>query len=251
MRKGMMKMSRNVMITGGAGGIGGACAKLFAEHGYNVGIVYNKSEKKAKEIKREIEEEGGECKIFQCDVSSREEVESLFDMFETKLGNVDVLINAAAAAQQKLFLDITLWEWNRIFDVNVTGVFNTCQCALREMAYRKSGSIVNISSMWGITGASCEAHYSATKGAVIALTKALAKEYGPSGVRINCVAPGVIDTKMNAHLSEEDKCALGDETPLGRIGTPREAAEAVYFLASENASFITGQVLTVDGGFIG
>lgn len=245
-----MKVEKNVMITGGSGGIGGACAVLFAEHGYNVGIVYRKSEKRANEIKKKINDRDGVCEIFCCDVSSREEVESLFGAFNQRFGNVDVLVNAAAAAQQKLFLDITLWEWNRIFDINVTGVFNTCQCALREMAYRRSGSIVNVSSVWGITGASCEAHYSATKGAVISLTKALAKEYGPSGIRVNCVAPGVINTKMNAHLSDEDLKSLAEETPLGRIGTPEEAAEAIYFLSSENASFITGQVLTADGGFI-
>lgn len=245
-----MKEKKNVLITGGAGGIGSECARIFAENGYRVGISYNESEREAARLKAELLEKDVECEIFRCDVASRDEVESMFMSFSQSLGDVDVLINNAGIAQQKLFCDITLWEWNRMFDVNVTGVFNTCQCALRDMIDKKAGSIVNVSSMWGITGASCEAHYSAAKGAVIALTKALAKEYGLSNIRVNCVAPGVIDTKMNAHLSEEDLAQLADETPLGRIGTAREAAEAIYFLASDSASFVTGQVLTVDGGFI-
>jgi 3-oxoacyl-[acyl-carrier protein] reductase len=243
-------MTKNVLITGGAGGIGSACARLFAEKGYNVGIAYHKSQRAAEKLKNEILEMGRDCEIFSCDVSSRDEVESMFQAFSATLGSVDVLVNNAGVSQQKLFCDITLWEWNRIFDINVTGVFNTCQCALRDMIYNKSGSIVNVSSIWGVEGASCEAHYSATKAAVISLTKSLAKEYGPSNIRVNAVAPGVINTKMNAHLSENDMEELREETPLGRIGTPQEAAEAIYFLASEQASFITGQVLVADGGFI-
>ena len=245
-----MGKMKNVLITGGAGGIGSACARVFAENGYNVGISYMESEKEALLLKAELLEKGVDCEAFYCDVSSRDDVESMFSQFEARLGNVDVLINNAGIAQQKLFLDITLWEWNRMIDTNLTGVFNTCQCALRNMVYNKSGSIVNISSIWGISGASCEAHYSASKAAVIALTKALAKEYGPSNIRVNAIAPGVIDTKMNAHLDEGDIEALAQNTALGRIGTPREAAEAAYFLASEKAAFITGQVLTIDGGFV-
>ena len=243
-------MRKNVIITGGSGGIGSECARLFATMGYNVGIVYHKGEEKAKELKAEILEMEVDCEIFCCDVASREEVENMFTLFHEKLGKVDVLVNNAGVSQQKLFCDITLWEWNRIFDINVTGVFNMSQCALRDMIDAKRGSIVNVSSMWGITGASCEAHYSATKAAVISLTKSLAKEYGPSNIRVNCVAPGVIDTKMNAHLTKEDMANLEEETSLGRIGTAREVAEAVYFLASEKASFITGQTITCDGGFI-
>lgn len=242
---------KNVLITGASGGIGGECARLFAENGYNVGLAYYKNEEAAFKLRDELRGiENIKCEAFQCDVSSREDVDNMFLDFHEKIGNVDVLINNAGVAQQKLFLDITLWEWNRIFDINVTGVFNMCQCALRDMTDEKSGSIVNVSSMWGITGASCEAHYSATKAAVISMTKSLAKEYGPSNVRVNCVAPGVIDTKMNANLDKEAMDDLKEATLLGRIGTPREVAEAVYFLASEKASFITGQVLTCDGGFI-
>lgn len=243
-------MRKNVLITGASGGIGSAVALLFAKNGYNVGLVYHKDSESAYKLKEELSEYEVDSEVFCCDVSSRDEVEMLFTEFHEKLGSVDVLINNAGVAQQKLFLDITLWEWNRIFDINVTGVFNMCQCALRDMVEKKSGSIVNVSSIWGVTGASCEAHYSATKAAVISLTKSLSKEYGPSNIRINCVAPGVIDTKMNSHLSDADMAELGEEASLGRIGTPQEAAEAIFFLASEKASFITGQTLTCDGGFI-
>lgn len=243
-------MSKNVLITGGSGGIGSATAKLFAKNGYNVGIVYHKDADGAEKLRDELLSEDVICECFCCDISSREEVENLFTDFHTKIGSVDVLVNNAGVAQQKLFCDITLWEWNRIFDINVTGVFNTCQCALRDMIYAKSGSIVNVSSIWGVKGASCEAHYSATKAAVISLTQSLAKEYGPSNIRVNCVSPGVIDTKMNAHLDESAMAQLQDETALGRIGKPEEVAEAIYFLASEKAAFITGQNLICDGGFI-
>ncbi len=243
-------MRKNVLITGASGGIGSEIVRIFAKNGYNVGIVYNKNVEAAQALKQEALECEIDCEIFKCDVSSRDEVESLFMNFNERLGKVDVLVNNAGVSQQKLFCDITLWEWNRIFDINVTGVFNMCQCALRDMIYNKSGSIVNVSSMWGVTGASCEAHYSATKAAVISLTKSLAQEYGPSNIRVNAVAPGVIDTKMNSHLDDEAMEELKEETPLGRIGKPSEIAEAVYFLASEKASFITGQTLTCDGGFI-
>ena len=162
---------------------------------------------------------------------------------------MDVLVNNAGIAQQKLFSDITPEEWRRMFAVDVEGVFHCCQCALPYMIHRKAGSIVNISSVWGQVGASCEVHYSAAKAAVIGLTKALAKELGPSGIRVNCVAPGVIRTEMNAHLSGEDMEALREETPLCRIGEPEEVADAVSFLAGEGSRFVTGQILAVSGGF--
>lgn len=239
-------MSKNVLITGGSGGIGSATALLFAKNGYNVGVVYNSDKEGAEKLAKE----SNKIEIFKCDVSKRDEVEALFTQFHEKIGDVDILVNNAGMAQQKLFLDITNEEWERIFAVNVTGVFNMCQCALRDMVRNGKGSIVNVSSIWGLKGASCEAHYSATKAAVVSLTESLSKEYGLSGIRVNCVAPGVIDTKMNAHLSDEDMAELASETALGRIGTANEVAEAVYFLASEKASFITGQTITVDGGFI-
>lgn len=243
-------MRKNVLITGGSGGIGSAVARTFAQNGYNVGIVYNSDKESAEKLCAELTSAEAVCEIFKCDVSARCEVEKLFCDFHEKIGKVDVLVNNSGIAQQKLFLDITPEEWQRIFDINVTGVFNMCQLALSDMLEKKQGSIVNVSSIWGVKGASCEAHYSATKAAVISLTQSLAKEYGPSGIRVNCVAPGVIDTKMNAHLSDSDIASLAEETAVGRIGTPLEVAEAVYFLASDKASFITGQTLVCDGGFI-
>lgn len=243
-------MIKNVLITGGSGGIGSATARLFAKNGYNVGIVYNCDKEGAEKLRDELSESGIVCECFKCDVSDRVEVEALFCDFHKKIGNVDILINNAGIAQQKLFLDITSEEWNKIFAVNVTGVFNMCQCALSDMLKIKTGSIVNVSSIWGVRGASCEAHYSATKAAIISLTESLAKEYGPSGIRVNCVAPGVIDTKMNAHLDISAINELGEEAALLRTGKPHEVAEAIYFLASEKASFITGQTVVCDGGFI-
>lgn len=239
-------MSKNVLITGGSGGIGSATARLFAKNGYNVGVVYNSDRSGAEELKKE----NVKIEIFKCDVSKRDEVEALFAQFREKIGNVDILVNNAGIAQQKLFLDITPEEWERIFAINVTGVFNMCQCALKDMIAKGEGSIVNVSSIWGVKGASCEAHYSAAKAAVISLTQSLSKEYGLSDIRVNCVAPGVIDTKMNAHLDSEAIAELSEETALGRIGKAEEVAEAIYFLASEKASFITGQTLVCDGGFI-
>ena len=165
-------------------------------------------------------------------------------------GSADILINNAGIAQQKLFTDITDDDFTRMFDINVRGVFNCCRAALPYMIHKKHGRIINISSMWGVCGASCEVHYSASKAAVIGMTKALAKEVGPSGITVNCIAPGLIDTPMNANLSKETINELCEETPVGRIGTPEDIANAALFLASDSSSFITGQVLGVDGGFI-
>ena len=242
-------MGKNVLITGGAGGIGREISRVFASHGYGVGISYFEGKDRAEELKREILSSGADCEIFYCDVSKREDVEKMFSNFAETLGKIDALVNNAGISQSKLFLDVTKDDWEKMLGVNLTGVFNTCQCAIRQMLPR-GGAIVNVSSIWGISGASCEAHYSAAKAGVAALTKALAKEYGRAGIRVNAAAPGVIDTKMNARLNEEERETLKDEIAFGRFGAPREAAEAVYFLASSAASFITGQVLTIDGGMI-
>ena len=174
----------------------------------------------------------------------------MFSEIRNSLGEVDILVNNAGGGTQILFSDISDELWRETFALNVDGCFYCCKEALPHMIHEKQGKIINISSIWGVTGASCEVHYSAAKAAIIGLTKALAKELGPSGINVNCVAPGVIDTPMNAHLSEEAMNELKEETPLCRIGTPEDVANAVYFLASDDASFITGQVLGANGGFV-
>ena len=235
------------VITGSARGIGAATAALFADMGYNVVINYNTSEAEALELQKRL---GEKTIAVKADVSTPEGAKLLFSEAKKAFGTVDVLVNNAGIAQQKLFTDITQADYDRMFDCNVRSVFNCCQCALPDMIHNKYGRIVNISSMWGIEGASCEVHYSASKAAVIGMTKALAREVAPSGITVNCIAPGVIDTPMNRGFDEETMNALRDETPVGRIGTPEDVAGAVAFFADERSGFITGQVLGVDGGFI-
>lgn len=238
------------LVTGASRGIGRAAALLFAREGFRVAVNYNRSEQAARAVVDEIRARGGTAEAFGADISSEPQVERLFAQCEERLGEADVLVNNAGIAQQKLFTDLTAADWARVFGVDVTGVFLCCRRALPAMIRRKRGKIVNVSSMWGVTGASCEVAYSAAKAAVIGLTRALAKEAGPSGIQVNCVAPGVVDTEMNAALSAQDRAALCDETPLERLGTPGEVAQAILFLASEKADFITGQVLGVNGGFV-
>lgn len=242
-------MKKTVIVTGGARGIGAAVSTVFARAGYNVIINYNTSEKEAVSLADLLTAEGATALPFRADVSVSQEADALVAFAADRFGGVDALINNAGVAGFDLINDVTDEKYRRIMSVDLDGTFNCCRAAASLMVKAHSGTIVNVSSMWGITGASCEAVYSAAKAGVIGLTKALAKELGPSGIRVNCVAPGVIDTEMNARLSEEDVAALADETPLCRIGTPNEVAEAILFLASEKASFITGQILSVDGGF--
>lgn len=237
-----------VLITGGTRGIGKACTKLFLEKGYKVIATYEKNEIKASELKNKYPDKN--LLIKKCDVSDYEEVKNLFSEIKNIYGGVDILINNAGIAQQKMFCDIQRQEWDKMMDVNIGSIFNTVKCAYDYMVSKKWGRIINVSSIWGMTGASCEVHYSASKAAVIGFTKALAKELGPSNVCVNCVAPGVIDTEMNSHLSEEDYDALSDETPLCRIGKPKEVASLVLYLASDDASFITGQVISPNGGMV-
>ncbi len=237
-----------VLITGGAGGIGAATAKLCAKQGYPMAINYNKSKQAAHLLCDEITSQGGVALPVCCDVSDQEQVEQMFCKIEKTIGPVDILINNAGKAGQRLFTDITPHEWDEMFEVNCKGMFLCCRRALPNMINRQSGSIVNVSSVWGMGGASCEVHYSAAKAAIIGMTKALAKEVGPSGIRVNCVAPGVIDTPMNDDFSPEDMGTLCAETPLGRIGTPHEVAQSIIYLAT--AEFVTGQVLSPNGGFV-
>lgn len=243
-------MKDTVLITGASRGIGLATAQLFAAKGHPVVLNYNQSRESAFAAARAINAEGGMAMAVQADVSDRAQVEAMFAEIESQLGGVDILVNNAAVARQCLFTDIVPDEWQNTFAVNVEGMFHCSQLALPHMLRRHKGSIVNLSSMWGQVGASCEVLYSATKAAVIGLTKALAQEVGPGGVRVNCVAPGVVDTEMNAHLSAEDMDTLKNDTPLMRLGTPGDIANAIFFLASDNASFITGQILSSNGGYV-
>ena len=240
---------KTVFITGAARGIGRATALLFAERGWNVAFGYVQSTKEAIQLENELKDKGVSTKGIRFDVASYEECNAAVAEAENSFGKIDSLVNNAGISVNKLLMDMTDEEWRRIFAVNTDGVFNMCRAVIPHML-NKNCSIVNVSSMWGITGASCEAAYSASKAAVIGLTKALAKELGLSAIRVNCIAPGVIMTDMNKNLSENDIRALEDETPLGRIGDASEVAKAIYFLASDEASFITGQTLSVDGGFV-
>lgn len=241
---------KTVIITGASRGIGAACARLFAREGWAVAVNYRNSREKAEALAAEICREEGVALAIPADIGNAGEVENLFSTAEKELGTVEALINNAGIAQQKLFTDLTEEEWDELFRVDVKGVFLCCRRALPAMIRRQKGCIVNISSMWGQVGASCEVHYSAAKAAVIGLTKALAKEAGPSGIRVNCIAPGVIQTEMNGHLSPEVLEELREETPLETLGTPEDVARSALFLCSPETSFITGQVLGVNGGMV-
>ena len=229
----------HVLITGGSRGIGAAAVRAFVRSGYAVSFLYEKNDAAA----RALADETGAAAL-RCDVADPEAVAAAV----AAIPPVDVLVNNAGISHVGLISQITPEEWDRLFAVNVKSIYNTVRAVLPAMLAKQAGAIVNLSSMWGQAGASCEAAYSATKGAVIALTQALARELGPSGIRVNAVSPGMIDTEMNAHLSAEDKAALAEDTPLGRIGTPEEVAQAILFLAE--ADFVTGQNLPVNGGYL-
>ncbi len=237
---------RTVLISGGDRGIGAAAARAFYRAGYRVAILYHCNAEAADALQKELPG----VTAVQCDVASRASCELAFRAAEQALGRVDVLVSNAGIAQQKLFTDIAPDEWQRMLDVNLTGAFNLCQLALPGMIRRKAGRILTVSSMWGQTGGSCEVHYSAAKAGLIGLTKALAKEEGPSGITVNCVAPGVIETDMMAAFTAEDKAALAEETPVGRLGSADEVAALLVFLADEGAGYITGQVFGVNGGLV-
>lgn len=238
-------MRKTVLITGGTRGIGRACVEKFAREGWDVVFCFVKSTAAAQTLCTQYH-----ARAVQADVSSPGEVGALFQTIQKEYGRLDAVVANAAVAEFSLFTEITAEQWDRMFAVNVKGTFLCLKEAAKLMIPQKSGSLITVSSMWGQTGGSCEVHYSASKAAVIGLTKALAKELGPSGIRVNCIAPGVIDTDMNAALDREALLAIAGETPLGRIGRPAEAADAAYFLAGEGSSFITGQVLSVGGGIV-
>ncbi len=242
---------KTAVVTGASRGIGAACAVALAKSGYNVILGYKVNKERAEQLAEVLISGYGIAAIaVQADVSVSSEADKLIETAFKNFGRVDVLVNNAGIAQFKLFTEITDEEWNEMIGTNLTGVFNCSRAAARYMINQKSGSIVNISSMWGQVGASCEVHYSASKAGVIGLTQALAKELAPSNVRVNCICPSVIKTDMLANIDEETIGSLMEETPLGRIGTPKDIADSVAFLCSDRAEFITGQVLGVNGGFV-
>lgn len=238
-------MKKTVLINGGSRGIGAATVRLFAKNGYNVAFTYLSSEEEARSLAQE-------CGAFalRADTASANEVFDAVKKVEEKFEKIDILVNNAALSLTKLYTDVSKEEWERLLSVNLKGPMYFIDAVLPDMIARQGGKIINISSMWGQVGASMEVHYSVTKAALIGLTKALAKEVGPSGITVNAIAPGVIATDMNAHLTKEDMAALKEETPLMRIGESKDVAECICFLASDAADFITGQVIAPNGGFI-
>lgn len=243
-------MDKIALITGASRGIGRAIARRLAREGYAVCINYIEREDKALELKAELEAAGHRAMIYRADVADRKQVNAMVAAVKAEFGSVSLLVSNAGVAGQCLFQDVSDEMWDRYFNVNVRGAFNCAQAVLPDMIHEKAGNIVTISSMWGLRGASCEVVYSATKAALIGLTKSLAMELAPSGIRVNCVAPGVVDTDMLSALPRDVMDSLADMTPMGRLGKPEDIAGAVAFFASEEAGFITGQVLTADGGFI-
>ncbi|MGN8874900.1 elongation factor P 5-aminopentanone reductase [Pseudoflavonifractor sp. HCP28S3_F10] len=245
-----MERGRTVLITGASRGIGAACARRFAAAGDRVALNYCRAEERALALAEELRAAGARVELFQADVGDTAQVERMVDNVLDKFCQLDILVCNAGVAKQQLFTDISDRDWRELFNVNVDGTFRCCRAVLPHFIHRKAGRIITMSSMWGLTGASCEVAYSASKAAVIGLTRALAKEVGPSGITVNCVAPGVIDTEMNGNLTPEDLEVLRQETPLETIGRPEDVAESVFFLASEAASFMTGQVLSPNGGIL-
>ena len=243
-------MKKVALVTGSSRGIGRAVAHQLAHEGYAVCINYIERKDKADELVAQLQSEGCEAIAVQADVADRSAVNAMVKKTEEAFGPVTLLVNNAGVAGQALFQDVTDEMWNRYFSVNLNGMRHTIQAVLPGMLHEKAGAIVNISSIWGQHGASCEVTYSCTKHAIIGLTRSLAMELAPSGIRVNCVAPGVINTDMVQVLGQETLRDLAQHTPLGRLGTPEDIAHAVAYLASDKAGFVTGQVLAVDGAFI-
>ena len=240
-------MSKTVIVTGGSRGIGAAIVSLLAKENYNIILNYNKSEEIAKKIKEEFTIQGKNVEIFKADVSKREEVKELVKFAIEKFGNIDVLINNAGISQTKLFTDITDEDWNNMLNVNLNSVFYMTQEVLPYMINKKEGCIINISSIWGMCGASCEVHYSVAKAGIDAMTKSLAKELGPSNIRINSIAPGIINTDMNKYLTEKELEEIKEEIPLGKIGETSAISKCVKWLIEDD--YTTGQIIAINGGW--
>lgn len=243
-------MNPTVLITGASGGIGGAMARRFAQAGYNTVLGCCAHADAARQLSARLNAQGLQTAVLCGDIAQPAQAEALVQGTVDLFGGLDVLVNNAGIAASGLFTDLTPEQWRRVMAVDLDGSFYCAQAAARRMIRRQRGCILNVSSIWGVTGASCEVAYSAAKAGVIGLTKALAKELGPSGIRVNCIAPGVIDTPMNACYDRQTLDELAQETPLCRLGTPDEVAAAALFLAQQDASFITGQVLGINGGFL-
>lgn len=243
-------MSKTVLITGASRGIGRAIATAFAKAGYRLVITCSKSQADLLSLKQELEQNFHiDILTSVGDVSSFSYMQQLFSEITERFGGVDVLINNAGISHIGLLSDMSIEEWNHIVNTNLTSVFSSCKLSIPYMVHRKAGKIINISSVWGISGASCEVAYSACKGGVNAFTKALAKELAPSGIQVNAIACGVIDTQMNACFSTEEREALAEEIPAGRFGLPEEVAALTLQLATGN-DYLTGQIITLDGGWL-
>lgn len=238
---------KTVIVTGGSRGIGAAIVEELASNNYNIVLNYNNSEQSAKQIQNELKENGINIEIFKADVSKRDEVKELIDFTIKKYNNIDVLINNAGIDQIKLFMDTTDEDWKNIIQTNLTSVFYCSQEVLKNMIHNKNGCIINISSIWGVTGASCEVAYSASKAAIDGMTKALAKEMGPSNIRINSIAPGFVETDMNKNIPEEEIEEIKNEIPLGRISKPEEITKSIKWLIEDE--YVTGQIISVNGGW--
>lgn len=243
-------MAKTVLVTGASRGIGRAEAEKFARESYQVIANYHHSKEEMESFAEEMARQGLSIIPVQADVSNPEQVEQMMQKVLSQFGHIDVLLCNAGIAHQGLFTDFSDEDWRTMIAVNLDSVFYCCKAVLPSMIRRQKGCIITTSSIWGITGASCEVPYSASKAAVIGLTKALAKEVGPSGIRVNCIAPGVIDTQMNGNLTTEIMEELKEETPLCQIGTPKQVADCAFFLAGEASSFLTGQVISPNGGFL-
>lgn len=244
-------MNKTVIVTGGAKGIGEAISREFASKGYNVCVNYNTSEQKAIKLKNELCTKGYNIDIFRANVSDRKKVDEMIDFTISRFGSIDVVVNNAGICEYKLFTDITLKDLEKMINSTIVGTFNVTQSALKKyMINKKNGAIINIASIWGMVGASCEVNYSMAKSAIIGMTKALAKELGPSNIRVNAVAPGAIYTDMMASLSKETIESFKEEIPLNRIGKVEDISSIVEFLASKKGEYITGQVISPNGGVV-